>query len=39
MSILFLSAAYAVLLSLVETVEGLMEAVYKHTHNKRRRYW
>lgn len=39
MSILFLSAAYAVLLSLVEAVEGLMEAVYKHNHNKRRRYW
>lgn len=38
-SILILSTAYAVLLSLVEAVDCLTETVYKHNHNKRRRYW
>lgn len=38
-SILFLSAAYAVLLGISEAMEAAMEAAYKHNHNKRRRYW
>lgn len=39
MSVLVVMLASSLVDVVLEAVDGLMEAVYKHNHNKRRCYW